>query len=975
MATRTSTVPARAILAAVGATSVSDRELLRRFADGDQAAFAALFRRHGGMVLGVCRRALSGEQDAEDACQATFLILSRKAATGRWQPSLANWLYLTARRVARNARLAAARRTRHEHQAAKPAAVQPLDRMTGRELLEALDAELDRLPPIYREPLVLCYLEGLAREEAAGRLGVPLATLKSRLERGRKQLGDALTRKGCMLGAGLLALASASVAEASPPGLLRGVVAIATGTTPETIARLAGGIATSGFANRSLAAVLLLVGSAALGLGLFSAGRLGGPMPIKAPPMPSVEAEPPVESRTADNRPASRAKTEGDLTFAANRPGSLTIAGHVLGPDGKPVAGARLLGPANKPNDLWSEGELYSREVAASDQNGHFTITIGPAYKDFPQTWLVAFAPGYGIDWVRFGNPGDPNPAGEHTLQLSNDVPITGRIVSTEGRPLAGVTVSPAGIYVPDDGNLDACLARWKEDLSIWPSNTKKSFYGAQGRIVSPAVTDRDGRFSLPGAGADRIVLLLVEGGGVARSLLRVVTRAGFDPKSFNDGLRNQYRYVLRGLNGYLELRALDFTYVAEPGQEVFGVVTDSATGQPVADCAVLARCGLGADVVARTDPKGNYRLTGLPGIAKESPFTVRPPEESAYLPRTAAVTDKGFAPANLDIGLAKGAVVTGRVVDKQTGKGLRAILHFAALANNTLFGSKPEYSFAATDQSTDANGQFQALALPGPCVVLVQVRDGESYNGQRVSPYRSAVPDPDHKNLFRTQESSWIVATTGGPEHLINRNIAKVVDVNATGKANLELLADRGTTGKITVQDAEGRPLAGAWVSGLADYGAITFRMTDPTATVYALDVERPRTLAFYHPEKRLGGTATVRGDEKEPVVAKIEPLGRVTGRLLDIDRQPLAGLSVVLDLRREIDTALYRTAGSAGVVAVTDKDGRFTLDAVVPGMRFGLQVRRGRDFYSIIPIVGQRQLKAGETFDCGERIAATAR
>ena len=159
MARQTAAVLGEVIRAAARSTPANDRELLERFAAGEQSAFAALFRRHGGMVLGVCRRTLPRLQDAEDACQATFLLLARKAAAGRWQPSVANWLYLTARRVAGNARRAAERRSRHERKAAVPEAVLPVDRMTGRELLEALDSELDRLPSAYREPLVLCYLE------------------------------------------------------------------------------------------------------------------------------------------------------------------------------------------------------------------------------------------------------------------------------------------------------------------------------------------------------------------------------------------------------------------------------------------------------------------------------------------------------------------------------------------------------------------------------------------------------------------------------------------------------------------------------------------------------------------------------------------------------------------------------------------------------------------------------------------------
>src|SRR5262245_58896718 len=96
-------------------SAAPDRELLRRFAvEGDQAAFAALVRRHTGLVLGVCRRSLPSETDAEDACQAVFLVLARKAGSQHWQVSIANWLYTTARRVARDARIGAARRARRE---------------------------------------------------------------------------------------------------------------------------------------------------------------------------------------------------------------------------------------------------------------------------------------------------------------------------------------------------------------------------------------------------------------------------------------------------------------------------------------------------------------------------------------------------------------------------------------------------------------------------------------------------------------------------------------------------------------------------------------------------------------------------------------------------------------------------------------------------------------------------------------------
>src|SRR5207237_268628 len=131
------------------------------------------------------------------------LVLAKKAKSRRWQTSVANWLYTTARRIASNARVAAERRARREGRAAVPEAVEAIDQVSAREMLSALDEELERLPPRYREPLVLCCLEGLTRDEAAARLRVPAGTVKIQLERGRQRLGQALAARGWGVGAGL----------------------------------------------------------------------------------------------------------------------------------------------------------------------------------------------------------------------------------------------------------------------------------------------------------------------------------------------------------------------------------------------------------------------------------------------------------------------------------------------------------------------------------------------------------------------------------------------------------------------------------------------------------------------------------------------------------------------------------------------------------------------------------------------------
>jgi RNA polymerase sigma factor (sigma-70 family) len=196
--------------------ALRDGQLLQRFADAsDEQAFAALVHRHGPLVLGVCRRILQNLHDAEDAFQATFLVLARRASAIRKPDSLASWLYEVAYRLARKMRADLSKRRQRETKVPPPAPVAPVD-LTGRELQTILDEELHHLADKYRQPLLLCYLEGLTQEEAAGQLGWPRGTLKRRLERGREMLKGQLNRRGLGLGAAIAVTLPAGEALAIP---------------------------------------------------------------------------------------------------------------------------------------------------------------------------------------------------------------------------------------------------------------------------------------------------------------------------------------------------------------------------------------------------------------------------------------------------------------------------------------------------------------------------------------------------------------------------------------------------------------------------------------------------------------------------------------------------------------------------------------------------------------------------------------
>jgi RNA polymerase sigma factor (sigma-70 family) len=251
---------------------LTDAQLLGRFAEqADEAAFEALVRRHGPMVLGVCRRLLRNAEDAEDAAQVVFLVLAKKATAVWPREAVANWLYGVACKAALKARSAAARRK--ERQVAnlpeRPARPCPQD-----DLRLLLDRELSRLPTKYRAVVVLCDLEGLTRREAARQLGLPDGTVCGWLARARALLARRLTRCGLALSAAALeALLAADTASACLPttvltGTLRSVSPGAAAVSPHVLA-LVHGVRRALFLSKlKVAAALIVAGFLGAGVGV-----------------------------------------------------------------------------------------------------------------------------------------------------------------------------------------------------------------------------------------------------------------------------------------------------------------------------------------------------------------------------------------------------------------------------------------------------------------------------------------------------------------------------------------------------------------------------------------------------------------------------------------------------------------------------------------------------------------------------------
>ncbi|HYH65535.1 MAG TPA: sigma-70 family RNA polymerase sigma factor [Urbifossiella sp.] len=249
--------------------ALTDGQLLDRFiADRDGDALGALVRRHAPMVWGVCRRALHNPHDAEDAVQATFLVLVRRAASVSPRGMVGNWLYGVALRTANKAAAIAARRRVREQQMTDFPEPADEDLALWEDVRPVLDRELGRLPDRYRAAVVLCDLEGLTRQEAARQLGLPEGTVASRLVRGRALLARRLMRYNLFVAAGSLAAAMArGVASAAPPpGLAEAAVTAGiTGAVPPPVAALTEGVLRAMFISKlKTVAVLGLAGLALL---------------------------------------------------------------------------------------------------------------------------------------------------------------------------------------------------------------------------------------------------------------------------------------------------------------------------------------------------------------------------------------------------------------------------------------------------------------------------------------------------------------------------------------------------------------------------------------------------------------------------------------------------------------------------------------------------------------------------------------
>jgi RNA polymerase sigma factor (sigma-70 family) len=949
----------RGKLAAQQHNDDSDEQLLHAFlANGDENAFAALVRRHGPMVLHLCRRVLGHEQDAEDAFQATFLVLSRQASKLRKKASLASWLHGIAYRISLKAKQAAARRRKHEGRASPRSSAEPSAELLWHEVRALLDDEIGRLPEKYRSVFVLFYLEDCGREETALRLGLKEGTAASRLDKARKWLARRLAQRGVELTA---VLAASAVATQSAPALSPVLISTtikaaladgAAGLVSLPVAGLVKG-ATSALmlSKMKVAAMFLVVATLFSGVGLCFLVK------------PQAALTPPAEPAAANGKTGDKAASS--QSAAAKR---MEIQGRVLGPDGKPKAAAKIL--------LFGYEDQRTTELGVSASDGCFTVVVPKKARDYS---LLAQAAGTGIGFL---NLHDRKPATPVEFRLVKDQVIRGRVVNTEGKPIAGVRVAINSINTYPKNSLDSFLAMWKQrDPSSQMPWGEKAFWSKAGTLL-PTRTDSDGRFALHGAGAERLVSLRLHGAGIAETELWIINREGFDPEPYNRATRRNIpkefeiavRWMLHGPN---------LSFVADAEKPLRGVVKDADSGKGRPNVVVHMSCvdqeqHWEVHLRAITDTAGHFEMHGV-HKAKKYMLEVEADASAGYMPCQVWADDTtGYEPISVVIPVKKGVIITGEVIDQATGRSVPGFVEAGVLVNNPFAKAYPRFNSSRLGKLnfTADDGTFRIVTVPGPVLLMGGLAYGRMPGGLlEKMKYKPVAPDPKYPQYFLKRSENRFLEYSNFEEGSapVEGEYCKVLHIKpGTEVLKEDIILERASALPITIQDAEGSPLTGVWATGIGSelWRFVAIRIENDNCAAYHLKAGKPRLMVLYHPGRKLAGSLILKGDEQPPVVLKLAPTGAIKGRLHDADGKPLAGVVVKVGYpdreADEIDRVIHKAK-----LNMTDAEGRVTLDELIPERAFFVTaIRRGKQLFEEgskprNPIL--REVKSGECRDLG--------
>ena len=640
-----------------------------------------------------------------------------------------------------------------------------------------------------------------------------------------------------------------------------------------------------------------------------------------------------------------------------NEVGNGPVRGRVLTPDGRPVRDAAIY--VGQLRAFW-----LIDPVARTGADGRFQFDSddvarlrprGAEPLDWKKLDVTAVAPGYGPARVRPSNTG----GGDVDLRLvADDVPLRGRVLDTQGRPVAGVNVRVQAIEDPPAGNLDSQLEfglverdRYLSGLDVaW--NIKEGTNWTRKTIQ----TGPDGAFRVEGAGRDRLVFLEVEGKAIGKTSLCAMTRVA-PPSTRPRPAPADPEYLSR----VIRLHGATFDYVATPSRTIEGVVRAKDTGRPLAGVRIAGFAQENrAQAGAITDQEGRFRLEGLPKFASYK-VSAWPPPELPYLTASADLSDtEGLKPISVTLDLLKGVNVRVRLIDKATGKSVRGYaVYYVKMPSN------PNKGEAGINVCNFGPEGFPMTVPPGPGFFYAQAA------GEHLPYTRARLRPADRGKGVGGETDGEFCTIILSPCHTY-----RIVDVPAVAETfDVDLELTRGTSRKGRLVDPEGKPVVGAQAYGLGSNWEVK-TLDDASFEVTALEPGKPRSVSFMHKERRLAGAAELEPGDG-PIEVRLVPCGAATGRLVDAEGLPHANATLIL---LPLAHRGYPIPGGVGLWPQgrgfsTDKDGRFRLEWINPALGVAVDVRpRSRPDTFLVPEKSKEAIfrclktRPGETVDLGE-------
>jgi protocatechuate 3,4-dioxygenase beta subunit len=654
---------------------------------------------------------------------------------------------------------------------------------------------------------------------------------------------------------------------------------------------------------------------------------------------------------------------------------TLAFRGRVLDPNGKPAAAAKIQ------LFYYATRKVPMPVRATSDSEGRFHFTA--TQKEFDTSYSadpwnraspVAVMDGFGLGLPRFDSD-TPSYDKEVTLQLArDDMPLRGRILDLQGKPVAGATVRVRGIRVPRSGELASfldALQGQKEGFNVHSgllAGLFDRYYSLDfDGLFAPVVSNSEGHFQLKGIGRERIADLLFEGNGIETKYAYALTRA--TPRIDVPAHKKQT------WNPLMTHYGATFDHVAAPSKPIAGVVRDRDSGKPIAGVRLQNSTLAGGIVDQRvvmqsvTDKDGRFRIHGMP-CGQGNSLEVTPPADQPYhMMFQPVVTTPGLQQVVVDVALKRGVWIDVRVTDNLTGKAVPSTAEYNVFSDNPYLKDLPGFTNRMHHDNQAKDGRFRLLGLPGRGLVSVWAADDHYVLGAGA-------------DKIKELQRGLIPGTT--PRIVSARHTHGIVEVNPAADAeqvSVEVVLDPGRAIKGQVLGPDGKPLAGVLISGLDEYthwrhkqwGNGPSKTADFTMT--GLASGRRRLLQFAHLDRKLAGSLLVDGDAKGPLRVTLVPAGSLSGRVITRQGKPaVGGLINASRVESTLPDGVIPVADDEGSLPRpprTDKDGKFRIDGLAPGLKYHLLYEAGGYLLRIIgPLGSDLKVKAGETKDMGDLV-----